>query len=147
MMKMIDGLNETLAKEYNLTSIASDMTAGYSGTDKNTYKKILAEYTAGKIAEYIGTNNSKPTYKQVQDMMRYGMTAQKTGFLGDKVPAPVVLYMQTGVEDYKRNMRNDVPDGYNVRYKGSWYHISDRQILAIRDGQMTLDEAIREGYK
>lgn len=145
MLKLIDGLNDTLKKEYNVSAIVNDMTAGYVGTDKAAYKKSLEEYTAGQIADYIGKNNVKPTVAQIQDMIRYGTTKQKVGgFLGTKIDSPVKMLMRIpGLQDYRVNESG----GYNVRVNNGWYRISDRQIVSINNGEMTLEQALREGYR
>lgn len=147
MMKMIDELDKTLTKDYNVDEIVKDMTAGYSGANKETYKKMLAAQTAGDIADFLGRKNERPTVDQIQQMVRYNMTKQSTGFMGDNVPAPVDFAAKTGADTYIPNERNGQRDGYNVKFRGIWHHISDRQMKAINDGEMTLQAAIREGYR
>ena len=147
MLKMVDDLNKTLTDKYNVNAIVNDMTAGYVGKDKDTYKKALAANIAGDIADYLGKNNKPPTVEEIQQMARYNITKQSTGFLGDSVPAPVDFAMRTGADTYIPNTRNGQRDGYNVKYRGIWYHISDNQMKQINNGELSLQAAIREGYR
>ena len=68
MLKMVDDLNKTLTDKYNVNAIVNDMTAGYVGKDKDTYKKALAANIAGDIADYLGMNNKPPTVEEIQQM-------------------------------------------------------------------------------